>query len=120
MGCFISRKKDKVAVVFKRVGSDADEETFIAAFKKLYPNDWLKINERWQLEEKLMAEEGLKKTDNKLIHIGCPIPFDVDVFLDQLGKLMTASYANKKDIRDRVEAIVSTYHPTGSTTVEVL
>ena len=51
MGCFISRKKDKVAVVFKRVGSDADEETFIAAFKKLYPNDWLKINERWQLEE---------------------------------------------------------------------
>lgn len=51
MGCFISRKKDKVAVVFKRVGSDADEETFIAAFKKIYPNDWLKINERWQLEE---------------------------------------------------------------------
>ena len=51
MGCFINRKKDKVAVVFKRVGSDADEETFITAFKKLYPNDWLKINERWQLEE---------------------------------------------------------------------
>lgn len=25
MGCFISRKKDKVAVVFKRVGSDADD-----------------------------------------------------------------------------------------------
>ena len=23
-------------------------------------------------EEKLMAEEGLKKTKNKLIHIGCP------------------------------------------------
>ena len=51
MGCFISRKKDKVAVVFKRFGSDADEETFVAAFKRLYPNDWLKINERWQLEE---------------------------------------------------------------------
>ena len=27
-------------------------------------------------EEKLMAEEGLKKTENDLIHIGCPIPFD--------------------------------------------
>ena len=29
-------------------------------------------------EEKLMAEEGLRKTDNNLIHIGCPIPFDTD------------------------------------------
>ena len=51
MGCFISRKKEKVAIVFKKVGFDADEGTFIAAFKRLYPNDWLKINERWQLEE---------------------------------------------------------------------
>ena len=51
MSCFISRKKDKVAAVFKKVGFDADEETFIATFKRLYPNDWLRINERWQLEE---------------------------------------------------------------------
>lgn len=29
-------------------------------------------------EEKLMAEEGLKKTKNKLIHIGCPIPFNTE------------------------------------------
>ena len=27
-------------------------------------------------EEKLMAEEGLTKTDNELIHVGKPIPFD--------------------------------------------
>ena len=51
MGCFISRKKEKVAIVFKKFGFDADEETFIGAFKKLYPHDWLRINERWQLEE---------------------------------------------------------------------
>ncbi len=62
-------------------------------------------------EEKLMAEEGLKKTDNDLIHIGCPIPFDTDEFLQQLDGLMSAAYSNKKDIRDRVAAIVSTYHP---------
>lgn len=31
-------------------------------------------------EEKLMAEEGLKKTKNKLIHIGCPIPFNTEQF----------------------------------------
>ena len=30
-------------------------------------------------EEKLMAEEGLKKTKNDLIHIGCQIPFDVEM-----------------------------------------
>ena len=51
MSCFISRKKDKISAVFEAVGTDADEETFIGAFKKLYPHDWLRINERWQLEE---------------------------------------------------------------------
>ena len=66
-------------------------------------------------EEKLMLEEGLRKTDNKLIHIGCPIPFEVDKFMNQLASLMTAAYANKKDIRERVEEIVNTYHPYGST-----
>jgi FlaA1/EpsC-like NDP-sugar epimerase len=60
-------------------------------------------------EEKLMAEEGLKKTDNDLIHIGQPIPFDTDEFLGQLVDLMLAAYANKDDIRERVARIVSTY-----------
>ncbi len=62
-------------------------------------------------EEKLMAEEGLTKTDNDLIHIGRPIPFDTDEFLQGLDGLMKAAYANRKDIRDRVRAMVSTYHP---------
>ena len=70
-------------------------------------------------EEKLMAEEGLKKTENDLIHIGCPIPFDTDVFLTQLDGLMTAAYSNKKDIRSRVAAIVSTYHPDNATVTVV-
>ncbi len=62
-------------------------------------------------EEKLMAEEGLKKTQNELIHIGCPIPFDIEVFLEQLDELMFAAYKNKENIRELVENIVSTYHP---------
>lgn len=62
-------------------------------------------------EEKLMAEEGLKKTKNDLIHIGCPIPFDTDVFLNQLDELMEAAYKNKGDIKERVEKVVGTYHP---------
>ena len=64
-------------------------------------------------EEKLMSEEGLKKTSNKLIHIGCPIPFDVDEFLKKLDQLMFAAYRNETDIREMVGEMVSTYHPQG-------
>ena len=62
-------------------------------------------------EEKLMAEEGIQRTENDLIHIGKPIPFDTDEFLAELEQLMLAAYANKADIRQRVEKMVSTYHP---------
>ena len=62
-------------------------------------------------EEKLMTEEGLKKTDNELIHIGAPIPFDRDLFLKNLGTLMKASYANDDNIREMLIAMVPTYHP---------
>lgn len=64
-------------------------------------------------EEKLMAEEGLKSTPNSLIHIGCPIPFDMDKFLVDLEELMVACYENRDNIREMVEAIVPTYHPAG-------
>ena len=62
-------------------------------------------------EEKLMAEEGMRKTPNKLIHIGNPIPFDHEYFLLQLNNLMQATYENREDIRSLVEQMVSTYHP---------
>lgn len=62
-------------------------------------------------EEKLMAEEGLKKTKNKLIHIGCPIPFDIEEFLQQLDGLLEAAYKNKDDMKARVQKVVTTYHP---------
>ena len=61
-------------------------------------------------EEKLMAEEGLTKTDNDLIHIGKPIPFDTDVFLHQLENLAVVAYGNDPDVRSYVEEIVPTYH----------
>ena len=64
-------------------------------------------------EEKLMAEEGLKKTDNELIYIGKPIPFDVEEFLKQLEQLAKASYKNSKDIVRMVEKMVPTFHPAG-------
>ncbi len=62
-------------------------------------------------EEKLMAEEGLKKTKNELIHIGCPIPFDTDEFVGQLESLSQAAYDNAENIRELVEEIVTTYKP---------
>lgn len=65
-------------------------------------------------EEKLMAEEGLKTTPNRLIHIGCPIPFDTDVFLAQLQTLMQIAYAGEDDrVRELVAEAVGTYRPAG-------
>ena len=65
-------------------------------------------------EEKLMAEEGLQKTDNDLIFIGNPVKFDENVFLQQLEKLMDAAYANKEGkIRALVKETVSTYQYSG-------
>ena len=64
-------------------------------------------------EEKLMAEEGMLKTANKLIHIGKPTPFDNGVFLSQLEELAKASYENSDRIVEMVEEIVTTFHPVG-------
>lgn len=64
-------------------------------------------------EEKLMAEEGLKKTRNELIHIGCLIPFEVETFLKELQTLMDMAYVNAEDIREKVAEVVTTYHPAG-------
>ena len=62
-------------------------------------------------EEKLMDEEGMEKTPNSLIHIGCPIPFDTDKFLVDLDRLMHAAYENDENIVSLVAEIVTTYHP---------
>ena len=62
-------------------------------------------------EEKLMSEEGLKKTANELIFIGKPIPFDRNEFLGKIKGLMDAAYQNQDNIRELVAEVVSTYHP---------
>ena len=64
-------------------------------------------------EEKLMAEEGLTKTANDLIHVGKPIAFDINDFINQLDRLMYAAYANKKNIRELLQEMVPTFHPAG-------
>lgn len=62
-------------------------------------------------EELLMAEEGLKKTDNNLIFIGEPIEMDDDTFLIDLAELKDFCYNEGCDIRSKVKELVPTYHP---------
>lgn len=62
-------------------------------------------------EEKLMAEEGLEKTDNDLIHVGKPIAFDELTFINELTSLFEISNNNDEKIWKCVEEIVTTYHP---------
>ena len=64
-------------------------------------------------EEKLMAEEGLERTENELIHIGKPIPFDTKEFFGQLEELAMASYENSEEIVEMVESVVTTFKPAG-------
>ena len=63
-------------------------------------------------EEVLMAEEGMSDTEIEKIHIGRPIDFDNDLFLDQLEELMRVSYDNDAEsIRALLKEVVCTYHP---------
>ena len=70
-------------------------------------------------EEKLMDAEGLRKTENELIHIGTPVPFDQDLLFRNLGTLMNAAYANDDGIRELLIGMVPTYHPADAPSVKV-
>ena len=63
-------------------------------------------------EEMLMNEEGLRETENKLIHIGNPIEMDDDWFRDMLRRLDEASRSESDDIRTLVSQAVPTYKYT--------
>lgn len=61
-------------------------------------------------EEKLMAEEGLKRTENKLIHIAKPMDFEYQEFLDGLQVLQhEANDNNEARIYSLVKQLVPTY-----------
>ena len=64
-------------------------------------------------EELLMAEEGMKETANKLIHIGKPIEMNEDEFFQQLADLKEACCRDDAHIKEKVAAMVSTYHVMG-------
>lgn len=64
-------------------------------------------------EELLMDEEGLKDTQNKMIHIGRPIEIDEERFEKELEALKRATDKEEEDIRPLIKQIVPTYNPKG-------
>ena len=60
-------------------------------------------------EEKLMSEEGMLKTANKLIHIAKPIEMNEEKFFNDLKILYELCYDNSEHIRDAVVDMVDTY-----------
>ena len=62
-------------------------------------------------EELLMDEEGMQDTENKLIHIGKPIDFDEEAFLQRLDEMYKPITTEQVDVRAFVKEMVSTYQP---------
>lgn len=61
-------------------------------------------------EEKLMDEEGIRKTENDLIHIGSPIRFDLEEFLQLLKVSSEVSRSNTDEIYKIVKEMIKTYN----------
>ena len=59
-------------------------------------------------EEKLMSEEGMKMTPNKLIHIGKPIRIE-ETFMQELDDLIKAASKNSDEIKELTAKVVKTY-----------
>ncbi|MBR0092344.1 MAG: polysaccharide biosynthesis protein, partial [Lachnospiraceae bacterium] len=87
-----------------RVGADIE-----ITFTGLRPGEKL-------YEEMLMDEEGMKETENRLIHIGRPLDFDEAHFfrqLEELKRLVTEENATDDAVRAKMREIVPTYHDAG-------
>ena len=83
--------------------------------KGLKPNEDIKIEivglrpGEKLYEEILMDEEGLDKTENKMIYIGKPLKIDEEQFLDKLNILIKASFENGNRIKELTEEVCDTY-----------
>ena len=83
--------------------------------KGLKPNEDIKIEivglrpGEKLYEEILMDEEGLDKTENKMIYIGKPLKIDEEKFLDKLNVLIKASFENGNRIKELTEEVCDTY-----------
>ncbi len=62
-------------------------------------------------EERLMDEEGLKKTENDMISVAKPIDMQGRNLFGRLEELYTAVYEETDNVRDLISQIVPTYVP---------
>ncbi len=60
-------------------------------------------------EERLMAEEGLLKTENELISIGKPLEFDEKNLFNKIQELYVEAYKESKKMKELVHELVPTY-----------
>ena len=60
-------------------------------------------------EERLMADEGLQKTENELISIGKPLDIDEDFMWKKLDELYEAAYSETDKMKELVAELVPTY-----------
>ena len=87
-----------------RLSGDKIDDDIRIEFTGLRPGEKL-------YEELLMDEEGMRETENRLIHIGRPIEFDERKFFVQLKTLKDAVEAERDDVRELIKEIVPTYMP---------
>ena len=60
-------------------------------------------------EERLMAEEGLKTTENKMISIGKPLEIDEKFLFEKLEQLKREAYLETDEMKQLVHELVPTY-----------
>ena len=89
--------KNMIRLAGLREGEDIDIEIIgLRPGEKLY-------------EELLMAEEGMKETENSLIYIGHPIEFNEDKLYSMLAQMKAEAENQSADMRQMVKEIVPTY-----------
>ena len=60
-------------------------------------------------EEKLMEEEGMKKTENDLIFIGKPLEIDEKHLFEKIQQLYVEAYNETDKMKELVHELVPTY-----------
>ena len=60
-------------------------------------------------EERLMDEEGMQRTENKMINIGKPLEFDEELLFKKLDELYQAAYEETDNMKEMIHELVPTY-----------
>ena len=71
-------------------------------------------------EERLMAEEGLQKTENGLINIAKPLAIDEENFWTTMDGLYEAAYSEADGMKEWVKRLVPTYTIDTRSNVQVI